>query len=155
MDLNLKFLNTVLITLTLFFSGASSAEIYKWVDESGQVHFGDKPQGKKTERVQIKSSVSDAQKKDAERINQNYQRIYEQFKQQDQARAEQKKKVEERQKKVDEYCKELRKEKNIVNQDYAFVRFNDEGGQEYMTDDEIASYREKMNSLYQERCGEQ
>ncbi len=154
MDLNRR-LSIALVLMGMFFVSASNAEIYKWVDENGQVHFGDKPHGKQTEKVELKSSVSEAQKRDAEKINQNYQRIYQQFKQQDQARAEQQKKVEQKRKQLAEYCEKLRKEKNLVNQDYAIVRYNDEGGREFLTDEEIDSYRNEINSLYQERCGEQ
>lgn len=35
--------------------GASAAGVYRWVDEQGNVHFGDKPHGVDAEEVQIKS----------------------------------------------------------------------------------------------------
>jgi len=33
----------LLLSMMVFISGAVSAEIYKWVDADGKVHFGDKP----------------------------------------------------------------------------------------------------------------
>jgi hypothetical protein len=37
----------LLLSMTAFFSAAVSAEIYKWVDADGKVHFGDKPRDPK------------------------------------------------------------------------------------------------------------
>jgi len=36
-------MKTLLITLLLFFSALANAGIYKWTDENGNVHYGDKP----------------------------------------------------------------------------------------------------------------
>lgn len=36
-------MKTLLITLLLFFSVFANADIYKWTDENGKVHYGDKP----------------------------------------------------------------------------------------------------------------
>lgn len=33
----------VLLSITAVFSGMVAAEVYKWVDDQGNVHFGDKP----------------------------------------------------------------------------------------------------------------
>lgn len=42
------------LLLCLLFPALGAAEIYKWVDESGQIHFGDKPEDKESaERVNI------------------------------------------------------------------------------------------------------
>ncbi|KZZ46112.1 MAG: DUF4124 domain-containing protein [Saccharospirillaceae bacterium] len=45
----------------MFFSVFSQAEIYKWVDENGKIHFGDKPRQQKAvnaQKVQIQTSPS-------------------------------------------------------------------------------------------------
>ena len=47
-------------TLTLTVSGAALAgDIYKWVDEDGNVHYGDKPVGAQSERMAIESRPTD------------------------------------------------------------------------------------------------
>lgn len=45
----------LIIILLLIASGSSSAQIYKWTDESGRVHFSDKAaKGKSVETVKLK-----------------------------------------------------------------------------------------------------
>jgi hypothetical protein len=40
--------------LLILFAGVANAEIYKWTDENGQVHFGDKaPQKAKIEKIEM------------------------------------------------------------------------------------------------------
>lgn len=38
---------------------AAASEIYKWTDENGNIHFGDKPEGDRPERVAIVSRATD------------------------------------------------------------------------------------------------
>lgn len=48
---------TVATLITLLVTGtAFSSEIYKWTDEDGNVHFGDRPVGEAPERLTIASS---------------------------------------------------------------------------------------------------
>lgn len=39
-----------LLVLAAVFAGVASAEVYKWVDDQGNVHFGDKPRDEETAR---------------------------------------------------------------------------------------------------------
>jgi len=50
-------LASLLIMLAL---GASGAEIYKWVDEAGRVHFGDRPPAEGAEPVELDVSPAPA-----------------------------------------------------------------------------------------------
>ena len=43
-----------LLGLSLLASASSAAEIYKWTDRSGYVHFGDKPGGAATQTVPLR-----------------------------------------------------------------------------------------------------
>ena len=55
-----RHLYAVAITLTLAVSGSAVAgDIYKWVDEVGNVHYGDKPVSNGSERVAIESRPTD------------------------------------------------------------------------------------------------
>ena len=51
----------MIVTFTLCLAAGPSAasEIYKWTDENGNVHFGDKPEGEKPERIAIASRATD------------------------------------------------------------------------------------------------
>ena len=43
-----------ILFIFLLFPGQSFAEVYKWVDENGRTHFGDKPLSSDAEKVTIK-----------------------------------------------------------------------------------------------------
>ena len=43
----------VLFILTIGLPVAASAELYKWVDENGDVHFGDRPQHSNAGRIEL------------------------------------------------------------------------------------------------------
>lgn len=46
--------NILLLVIFSFFTFTASADIYKWIDKDGEVHFSDKPpQDRKSERIQV------------------------------------------------------------------------------------------------------
>jgi|GEM_PF-1804954 len=57
----------MLLLSLLLVSGAATAEVYKWVDDKGQVHYEDHPKGGQDEKISIDDSASD--KVDALKIN--------------------------------------------------------------------------------------
>lgn len=77
-----------LVLLLVVFSSVASAEVYKWTDEKGRVHFGDRPFSENAETVQIKdnkvgslatqSQIAQARKSkktDLEKAEENYQKV--------------------------------------------------------------------------------
>ena len=77
-----------LVALLLFFTALSSAntsaEIYKWVDENGKVHFGDAPPtSKKAQSVDLKpgNSFSNNQPNKAPTSPANQQQLMQSFQQ--------------------------------------------------------------------------
>jgi hypothetical protein len=48
-----QMLHCLILLLVYGISASASADIYKWVDEEGQVHYGDKPQGKSSEQMSV------------------------------------------------------------------------------------------------------
>ena len=49
----------MLLLSLLLASGAASAEVYKWVDAKGQVHYEDHPKGAQDEKISIDDSTAD------------------------------------------------------------------------------------------------
>lgn len=50
----------VLATLTAWLTPLAATEVYKWTDDAGHVHFGDKPPASPAERVTIRSAPAPA-----------------------------------------------------------------------------------------------
>jgi len=55
-----KFLTMVLLSLLVVAHGSASAQVYRWVDENGRVHYSDKPVGDKATTVDIKTGPTPA-----------------------------------------------------------------------------------------------
>ena len=50
----------ILITLLFLSPSIVQSEIYKWVDENGNVHFDDRPGGGNKEKIEIKTTNTSA-----------------------------------------------------------------------------------------------
>jgi hypothetical protein len=50
------FISALSISLYILLQTPVSAEIYKWVDETGQVHYGEQPVGNDAEKVKIRTN---------------------------------------------------------------------------------------------------
>lgn len=58
------FILAVLLTMTIG-TGIASAQVYKWVDENGKVHYGDKPQeGVKAQTLRLRRTPNSARNTD-------------------------------------------------------------------------------------------
>ena len=59
MNIQSTALTTKAWLLAALLSGASTAtaEVYKWVDEDGRVHFGDRPQAEDAEAIELKPAA--------------------------------------------------------------------------------------------------
>ena len=113
-----------LITLSV------SAEIYKWVDDEGNVHYGEKPPNTPTDRavenIKIKDDVSTS---DNQRANETFK---EKSKSLDENRKKRKKEKEDVEIKKEElakmkaHCEEAKK--NLTNYQYPKVSFVEDDG---------------------------
>jgi hypothetical protein len=86
----------LLIILSICIGPSFAAGVYKWVDEEGNVHFGDRPQSEDAEQIKVPKSAPATQAPDAEERRQTQQRmldIYQEDREKKkQAKAEEKRK---------------------------------------------------------------
>jgi hypothetical protein len=148
------FVVKLVLTVLFCYSCLGMAEIYKWVDAGGNVNYGDRPPNPGAQKIEVKAEVTDARRQDAERINQQYQRLYQEYKRQDSARLAQEQKNREQKQKRDSACKEAQKYVNVANQNYAFYKLAEDGSKAYLTDEEIAAYRAKVNADHKKHCSD-
>lgn len=146
---------------TLFFamaialaSGAVSAgSVYKWTDDQGVTHFGDRqPAGKQAESINIRTGGSSGGEKRS-----SPQERLEQLQGQQAEQAEQKKlsAVEEaRQKQRAANCETARSNLNILSST-SRIRVEEDGEQRYLSPEEIEEKRQQFQEIADKNCGEE
>ncbi|MDT8283220.1 MAG: DUF4124 domain-containing protein [Gammaproteobacteria bacterium] len=111
-------------------AGPVSADIYKWVDETGQVHYGEQPAGPDAEKVKIRTNettkprpVNKTEKKDASAIAKEKQQAAEEKKKQALTKKDKKK-----------YCNEASSDLAAINSRGRMREINAKGEYIYLTE---------------------
>ena len=151
--MNARRLVIALSALVLCVGGPALAnEIYKWTDDEGNVHYGDRPSGEPTEeRVFISYKRTDGAavqaRVTAARENNEIRREA----RADEARSEEEIRAEreERKKKCDDYRAKL--ETMVTSR--RLYREDENGERVYLEDDERQEARQRAEELVAEYCG--
>ncbi len=151
--MNVKRSVIALSSLVLCLGGpALATEIYKWTDENGNVHYGDRPSGAPTEeRVLISYKRTDGAavqaRVAARRENDEIRRDA----RADDARSEEEIRAEreERKKKCEDYRAKL--ETMVTSR--RLYREDENGEREYLDDSEREAARQRAEELVAEYCG--
>ena len=126
---------------------AVAGEVYKWVDEEGNVHFGDRPQPNvKAETVKIDKHIPD----------QNYRDRMQSIKQNAESRREAsvEKKVE--QQKLSEQnvsrCQDAKRRLYPLKQKIRVFNYDDVGERKYIDDEDRTSRIKALEAIVKESC---
>ncbi|QSP96136.1 DUF4124 domain-containing protein [Marinobacter salinisoli] len=142
-----------LATLLAIAPGISmSASVYKWTDENGVTHFGDRqPTGKSAERLNVRAGVpaSAASKKASpqERLTE-----MEKEKEKESLTARERAEMEAREKQRVANCETARTNLKVIDSN-ARVHVEEDGERRYLSPEEIAEQRQKFQQVANENCG--
>ncbi|MDK8465934.1 DUF4124 domain-containing protein [Marinobacter sp. SS13-12] len=147
-------MNRKILTLAVLLVAAptmtSAASVYKWTDENGVTHFGDRqPTGQQSESVSIRTGKPSAS---------NRQSPQEQVKALEEQEAEQAERQEEsaveeaRRKQREANCETARSNLSILQRN-SRIRVEEDGEQRYLSEEEIAEQRTKFEEIAEENCG--
>ena len=145
-----------LFTPLLFFvlsfqPGPHAGQIYKWVDENGKVHFGDRPKPEnQATKVKVKkgNSISAPQ---GERLRKQ-QLLLEHFERKRTQKREAEKKQEAKQAKFDAGCRNLRATlTNYENSRGIYIEKPD-GTKSYLSDSQRRGEIERLRGMLAEHC---
>ena len=139
--------------LTLAASGiAFAGDIYKWVDEDGHVHYGDKPVGAQSERMSIHSRSTDlariatqTQARAAARMEAKEAEAAAEEPSEEELRAM----AQERR----ESCEKSRANLQRMVIARHLYREDDSGGRVYLDEAEMQATRERVENQISEFCG--
>ena len=144
----------VAATATLALSGAAIAgDIYKWVDEDGNVHYGDKPAGAQPERMAIESRPTDPARVAAQ--TQARIEAQAQERESEDAAAAAQASEEEQQAQADERrkaCEQSRANLQRMVTSRRLYREDDNGEREYLNEAEMQATRQRVENEISEFC---
>jgi len=126
---------------------AVAGEVYKWVDEEGNVHFGDRPQSNvKSETVKIDKHTPDP----------NYRDRMQSMKQNMESRREASIEKKAEQKKLSEKnasrCQDAKRRLYPLKQKIRVFNYDDAGERKYMDDSDRASRIKALEAIVKKAC---
>jgi hypothetical protein len=136
-----------LLLCALLLPCVATAEIYRWTDANGQVHFGEAPRAGAVQ-VEVKPPVAQQDGAVAER-QQRTERFFAARRQEQQQASE---KSRELQAKTAQECKQLREQYAQLDQGGTFYRVDAQGERDYYSETQIDSARSRLKARLAQRC---
>lgn len=132
----------------LLLPGLAAAEIYRWTDANGQVHFGQRPAGAGAEQIEVKPQVVERDQLTRER-EERTNRFYD-ARREEQAQASAI--ATERQAKRAEECQALRRKLASIPEGRSYYRTDASGERNYYSDQQVDTARQQLQSQVADRC---
>lgn len=131
------------------------AEIYKWTDENGRLHFGDKPTGKKAEMLEAPAAPAaatpSASSPDAAAARERQRRLLEVMQAERDARERAQRKEQAEKAEKDRQCRRVAKTlKNSEGR--VLYQTNDAGEDRNLTPEQTQQYLDGLRAALQEHC---
>lgn len=131
----------------LLLPGVATAEIYRWTDANGQVHFGAAPQAGAVQ-VEVKAPVAQHDAAVAER-QERTERFFAARRQEQQQTSE---KAREQQAKTAQECQQLREQFAVLDRGGRYYRVDAQGEMQYYSEKEIDSAHRRLKEQLNQRC---
>lgn len=126
----------------------ASGQVYRWVDERGQVHYGQQPQATDAKVVDVRPQVVERDAATQER-EQRSERYF-QARRDEQAQAAQARKQMQAERAKD--CVALRNRLASIPEGRRYYQSGDNGERRYYSDQELDAGRDYLRSQLSERC---
>jgi hypothetical protein len=143
----------MLFAFSLFFSATLNADIYRWVDDQGRTHFGDRPSPQVTaKKLQTESASGGAGVSTQER-QQRIKAFVEQKQQEREQQQTARVKADEKKAGQIKRCKKLRARLKYMESISTFYDLNDQGERVFVSEAENSKIRERFGAKVRTACG--
>lgn len=148
-------MKSVIVAMILAFPCVGLAEIYKWVDEKGQTHYGEKPQGRSSEQIHVPerdSGTAQPAPDEQQRLERMKRWVDARQKEREKAKQEQaelKEKRAEKKRRCDKLRRELR---DLEIGGMQWYRIDEQGNRQFYSDEEIEAHKARMRETLDKNC---
>ena len=146
---------TILLVCLLWTLPAMAAEVYRWTDPNGQVHYGERPPTAGAQRMELPETTpgSTGGDEDIARRRERERRLLESY---DYERAQKKSRREREaseQQAAAEQCRKLQAYwRRLSFAGPLYIR-RDDGGRDYLSDEQRVSEKARVRPAYVRACG--
>ena len=140
------------VALLLSAQLSARAEVYRWVDDKGQVHFGDQAREARTRVIQQRSTAPAPD--DQQLRMQKTRRLLNAYQAERQQAREQKAKQEEQARERKRNCARARDNLRKYTDYGSIYRLADDGKREYLSDQERVALLQRSREAVAHWCGE-
>jgi hypothetical protein len=132
----------------LVLPGLAAAEIYRWTDANGQVHFGQRPAVPGAQQIEVKPQVVEQDQLTRERQERTSRFFDARREEQAQAAVV----AAEQQAKRAKECRELRNRLTSIPEGRSYYRAEANGQRSYYSDEQVDTARQQLQSQVAGRC---
>jgi len=148
-----RFLAVLLIAAWLFPALSAANSVYKWTDEEGNTHFGDRqPTGRNAESVSIRTGKSG--NGSASSSAQQQLKELEERQAEEDAGEEQSAQEQARQQQRQRNCETARSNLNILQAGGRIQTQGEDGERRYLDEEEIEQKRQQFQEIADDNCGD-
>lgn len=146
----------LLVFTLLLASGVFAAEIFRWTDENGQVHYGERPPDNQAQRLDIPAgrSGTSAEVPDERQRRARQQRLLEAFEYERGRKATRQAQDAEQARQRAVQCERLRRHWRRLSYAGPIYSAGEDGERRYLDDAERAAQKDRVRPAYQQACGE-
>lgn len=136
-----------------------NAQVYKWTDENGKVHYSDKPVDKKSEAVKIKRQPTSQEinqaKQRASSLIRHKNKVIDIIEDEESDKQHAQQKSEQEQKKRLQTCGYAKDEATTLSKGYRSYTIDEKGERYFLSDAEKEAMIAKINQFIKENCSSQ
>ena len=138
----------------LMTAGNVSAGVYRWVDENGKVHFGDRPPADaEAETLEMPEvTPSETPEVSVQERRERQRRLVEALEEEREEKERKKQEAEAQEEKREAYCRRLLAQVKDSERISRYYKYDKKGERVYMNDEDADAYRDKLRSTYDARC---
>lgn len=145
-------INIFILTFPFIISNTTYAEVYKWVDENGKVHFSQTPPDNSAEKVEINNNESTVDDVDNRSAKQKEQKYLEYLRQERLDKEENKAKENEKQAKLQARCERKLADYEALQAGGRFYELNERGERIFLSNDQMNEAKKTLKIILDKSC---
>lgn len=149
-------LRVFLMVLCALPAPALAADVYRWTDEAGQVHYGRQPPAGPAKRIDLPSGAAGRDKPQVDEAQRRarQQRLLDAYAYEREQKSLREKRDAQREQQRAQQCQRLQRHWRRLSHPGPIYFNEDEGGRRYLDDVQRAAEKDKLRPAYLEACGE-